>query len=91
MRFEWDERKAQSNLRKHGVTFEEAVTVFADPYLFFTEDSKHSQREEREWAMGEAENGLLLVVTFTMRDERIRIISARRATKTERRRYEEGI
>jgi uncharacterized protein len=90
MQFEWDENKAESNWLKHNITFEEAVTVFADPYLLFTEDSQHSEQEERQWAMGEAENGLMLVIVFTMRGEQIRIISARKATKTERKRYEEG-
>ena len=91
MCFEWDDNKAESNLLKHGITFEEAVTVFADPYLLLTEDSKHSGQEEREWAMGEAENGLTIVVVFTVRGEQIRIISARKATKIERKKYEEGI
>ncbi len=90
MEFEWDTDKAESNLRKHGVSFEEAVTIFADPYLLFTEDSKHSQREEREWALGESEKRLLLVVVFTMRENNIRLISARKATKQERRNYEQG-
>ncbi|MGK7943799.1 MAG: BrnT family toxin [Microcystaceae cyanobacterium] len=89
MEFEWDTDKAESNLRKHGVSFEEAVTIFADPYLLFTEDSKHSQREEREWAIGESEKGLLLVVVFTMRENNTRLISARKATKQERRNYEQ--
>jgi uncharacterized protein len=91
MRFEWDDNKAESNLLRHGITFEEAVTVFADPYLLLTEDSKHSEQEEREWAMGEAENGSMIVVVFTMRGEQIRIMSARKATKIERKKYEEGI
>jgi len=91
MRFNWDKNKAESNFRKHGITFEDAVTIFADPYLLFTEDIKHSEEEEREWAIGESENGLILVVVFTMRQEIFRIISARKATKKERKRYEEGI
>ncbi len=91
MHFEWDENKAESNFLKHGIQFEEAVTVFADPYLLFTEDSSHSYGEEREWAIGESENGSMVVVVFTMRDERIRIISARKATKKECRQYESGI
>jgi uncharacterized protein len=91
MRFEWNDDKAESNALKHGITFEEAVTVFADPYLLFTEDSQHSQGEEREWAIGEVENGSLVVVVFTMRGEQIRIISARKATKRECQRYESGI
>lgn len=91
MQFEWDDNKAESNALKHGITFDEAVTVFADPDLLFTEDSRHSQGEEREWAIGETENGSIVVVVFTMRDEQIRIISAREATKKERQRYESGI
>ena len=91
MQFEWYENKAESNWLKHNITFEEAVTVFADPYLLFTEDSQHSDREERQWAIGEAENGLTIVIVFTMRGEQIRIISARKATKRERKKYEEGI
>lgn len=91
MRFEWDDNKAEANFVKHGIAFEEAVTVFADPYLLFTEDSSHSDREEREWAIGEAENNLILVIIFTMRDQNIRIISARKATKRERKNYEAGI
>lgn len=91
MRFEWNDNKAESNALKHGITFEEAVTVFADPYLLFTEDSKHSQGEEREWAIGEAENSSIVVVIFTMRGKQIRIISARKATKKECQRYESGI
>ncbi len=91
MRFEWDNNKAESNFLKHGISFEQAVTVFADPYLLFTEDSKHSEKEQREWAIGEAKNGSLLVVIFTMRGDSIRIISARKATKIERKQYEEGI
>ena len=91
MRFEWNDNKAESNALKHGITFEEAVSVFADPYLLFTEDSRHSQGEVREWAIGEAENGSIVVVVFMMRGEEIRITSARKATKRERQRYESGI
>ncbi len=91
MKFEWDENKAKSNVVKHGITFSEAVTIFADPYLLFTEDSQHSQEEEREWAIGVSENGSLIVIVFTIRDEKIRIISARKATKNERKQYEQGI
>ena len=91
MRFEWDDNKAESNAVKHGITFEEAVTVFADPDLLFTEDTQHSQGEQREWAMGITESGLLVVVVFTMRGEQIRIISARIASKKEQQSYEPGI
>jgi uncharacterized protein len=90
MRFEWDDDEAEANPKKHGLTFEEAATVFADPYLLFTEDSQHSYGEEREWAIGETEEGLIAVVVFTLRDEQVRIISARLATKQERQRYESG-
>ena len=91
MRFDWDENKAESNFRKHGITFDDAVTIFADPYLLFTEDVKHSEEEEREWGIGEAENGLIIVVVFTVRGDTFRIISARKATKKERFQYEYGI
>jgi uncharacterized protein len=90
MRFEWDDSKAESNAIKHGITFEEAVTIFADPYLLFTEDFLHSQGEEREWAIGAAENGSIVVVVFTMRGEQLRVISARKATKRECQEYESG-
>jgi uncharacterized protein len=91
MRFEWDDNKAESNALKHGITFEEAVTVFADPDLIFTQDSQHSQGEEREWAIGATENGSIVVVVFTLRNKQIRIISARNATKMEYQSYESGI
>jgi uncharacterized protein len=91
MRFEWDDNKAESNALKHGITFEEAVTVFADPDLMFTQDSQHSQGEEREWAIRATENGSIVVVVFTIRDKQIRIISARNATKMEYQSYESGI
>jgi uncharacterized protein len=91
MRFEWDNNKAESNAVKHDITFEEAITAFADPALLFTEDSLHSWGEEREWAIGATENGLVVVIVFTMRGEQIRIISARAASKQERQEYESGI
>jgi uncharacterized protein len=91
MRFEWDNDKAESNAVKHGIAFEEAVTVFADPDLLFTQDSQHSDGEAREWAIGATENGLIVVVVFTMRGKQIRIISARMATKKEYQSYESGI
>jgi uncharacterized protein len=91
MRFEWDNNKAESNAVKHGITFEAAITAFADPALLFTEDSLHSWEEEREWAIGATENGLVVVIVFTMRGEQIRVISARAATKQERQEYESGI
>lgn len=88
--FEWDERKARDNLRKHGVSFEEASTVFADPLSSTIADEEHSAMEERSVIIGESNRLRLLVVVFTDRDERIRIISARLPTRRERRDYEEG-
>lgn len=81
MRFDWDENKAESNFHKHGITFDNAVTIFADPYLLFTEDVKHSEEEEREWGIGESENGLIIVVVFTVRGDTFRIISAVKSNK----------
>ena len=86
--FEWDEDKARSNIRKHGVTFEEASTVFADPLAIIFSDEAHSDDELREILIGPSNEGRLLMVSFTER-EAIRIISARQATKRERRDYEQ--
>ena len=91
MSFQWDPSKAQTNLWKHRISFEEAVTIFGDPHLMFTVDPEHSYGEEREWAIGETDKGSILVVVFTMREDEIRIISARPATKQEINRYESGI
>src|SRR5678810_695952 len=92
MRFEWDDRKARSNARKHGVTFEQAVTVFDDPGRWFGLDPKHSSpSESREWLIGAEDGGRLLVLTFTRKqDGVIRLISARLAGRRDRRKYEEG-
>ena len=92
MRFEWNKAKASTNLDKHGVKFELAVTAFDDPFALVTDDSKHSTKtERREWLMGESDEGVLVVV-FTIRNNgKIRrIISARKAKRRERRRYEES-
>jgi len=88
--FEWDSRKARSNLAKHGVSFEEVATVFGDPLSLTIPDPEHSVTEPRHIVMGKAFNGKLLVVVHTDRDDNIRIISARRASRRERRFYEEG-
>jgi uncharacterized protein len=88
--FEWDEEKAASNKKKHGVTFEEAATVFADPLAAIFDDEAHSVEEQREIIIGHSEEDRLLLVSFTERAGAIRIISARRATKRERRDYEEN-
>jgi len=89
LEFEWDDRKARLNIGKHGVSFEEASTVFADPLALTIYDPLHSEDEERYVALGESQRRSLLVVVFTDRDDRVRIISARAATRRERRQYEE--
>ncbi len=88
MRFVWDERKASSNARKHRVTFKEAATVFADPLAIIIEDLGHPENGQ---IIGESQGSRTLLVVFVERDEdAVRLISARRATRHERRRYEEG-
>jgi uncharacterized DUF497 family protein len=91
MEYDWDKRKAARNLSKHGVAFEEAVTVFDDPLFVIFEDPDHSGRENRYIIVGESNRQRLLVVAYTERLERIRIISARKATPAERKTYEEEI
>jgi hypothetical protein len=88
LRFEWSEQKAQTNFKKHGVSFDEAVTAFYDPLKFDDYDEAHSQDEDRFKLIGESANGRLLVVTYVERLDIIRIISSRLATKNERRYYE---
>ena len=90
MQFEWDPDKADSNLEKHGVPFDEAATAFGDPLSLTIADPDHSYDEERFVLLGHSFIGRLVVVVHTDRDERIRIISARIATKNERRSYGEG-
>lgn len=88
--FEWDEEKAKKNRSKHGVSFEEASTVFADALAVTIADPLHSEEEDRFISIGESERMRLLVVSFTDREDRIRIISARFASRRERKRYEEA-
>ena len=88
--FEWDERKAKRNLKKHGVSFEEAATVFGDPLSLTIDDPLHSKHEERFVTMGESVRRRILVVVHTERGDNIRIISARVATRRERKAYEEN-
>jgi len=88
--FEWDEDKAAANLAKHDVSFEEAATVFADPVAVVFDDEVHSIEEHREIIVGYSAGGRLLIVCFTERPPAIRIISARRATKRERKAHEEN-
>jgi len=89
--FEWDLRKARTNLVKHGVGFEEAATIFGDPLSLTIPDPEHSLAERRYITMGRAFNRKLLVVVHTDRDDNIRVISARRASRRERKFYEETI
>jgi len=90
--FQWDSRKARSNLRKHGITFVEAASVFADPLARIFDDPDHSMEESREIIIGRCGKGKLLLVCFSEPfEEQIRIISARRATKLEQHDYEENV
>lgn len=88
--FEWDAEKARENLHKHGVSFDEAVTAFSDPLSRTIRDPDHSDTEERYILMGVSDRMRLLVVAHTERGDRIRLITARIASKRERRQYEEG-
>jgi uncharacterized DUF497 family protein len=88
--FEWDERKALLNLAKHGIEFRLAAFVFSDPAGLWIMDDEHSLVEQRQKIIGDSEKGILVVV-FTSRGSSIRIISARRASRVERRLYEEKI
>jgi uncharacterized DUF497 family protein len=89
VRFEWDRRKASANVEKHGVTFDEAVTVFRDPLSATFDDPNHSLNERRLITIGYSGQGRLLVVCHTERRNAVRVISARRATPHERKRHEE--
>lgn len=89
LRFEWDPQKAARNLAKHGVSFEEAATVFADPLGRIASDPRHSVDEERFVLLGLSERQRLVAVMFAERGEAIRVISARRAIRRERRDYEQ--
>jgi len=88
--FQWDRGKARSNLRKHGVSFDEAASVFFDPLAVSGNDPDHSIDESHYVTFGLSSRGRLLTVIHTVRGDAIRIISARRATRTERKLYEEG-
>ena len=87
---EWDNRKAAANLRKHRVSFEEAVTALRDPFAVTYRDPDHSEEEFRFLTFGLSSMGRILVVAHTEREEAIRLISARSATRSERRAYEEA-
>jgi uncharacterized protein len=87
--FEWDPEKAEANLSKHGVSFEEAVTAFGDPLSMNMPDPDHSENEQRFIVLGMSDRYRLLVISYTERPPRTRIISARLATRHEREQYEE--
>lgn len=86
--YEWDDDKAEANWQKHHVSFDEAVTVFDDPREITSPDPQHSTDEDRFISVGRSQSGQILTVVFTERDQRLRIISARQATRRERRQYE---
>ena len=88
--FEWDDKKAETNLRKHNISFEEASTVFGDDLSITIEDPLHSQNENRYILIGQSIHSRTLVVIHLEKTDAIRIISARRATKKEKRFYEES-
>ncbi|MDO9391569.1 MAG: BrnT family toxin [bacterium] len=86
--FEWDEEKAKTNIKKHGISFDEATTVFLDPFSITIPDPNHSVDEQRYISTGNSDKGRVLVVVYTERRLSIRIISCRKATPTERKQYE---
>lgn len=86
--FEWDASKADSNQKKHGVSFEEATTAFGDPLSLTIPDPDHSHEEDRFVLMGETYRRRLIVVVFTEREDRLRLTSARLTTRREKRTYE---
>lgn len=88
MQFDWDPEKASRNLAKHGISFDEATRVFEDPLFLAFADLDHSFQERRFIIMGELVDGRLLVVAYTERNNQIRLISARLATRQERQTYE---
>ena len=90
MDFEWDDTKAESNERKHGASFAEALTVFADLLALTGYDPGHSDEEDRYITMGTSAAGRLLIVSHTDRGDKIRLLSARGASRRERRDYEDG-
>ena len=90
MDFDWDENKAAANLSRHGVSFDEAKSVFDDPVFVDFYDPDHSYDEHRYIIIGESRRGRLLIVSYTERENAIRLISAREAARREREAYEEG-
>jgi len=91
LQFEWDPRKAKVNLAKHGVSFEEAMTVFGDLLARIFDDEEHSEDEKREIIIGHSIQQHLVLVSFTCVEDTIRLLSARKATRQERKDYEENV
>jgi len=90
MNFEWDPKKATANVKKHGVTFQEAATIFGDPLAITFDDPDHSLSENRYITFGLSLQKRLIVVSHTERGDRTRIINARLMNREERKIYEEG-
>ncbi|MDQ3632979.1 MAG: BrnT family toxin [Acidobacteriota bacterium] len=90
MKFEWDKEKAESNLKKHGISFDEAVSAFDDLFNVDLFDPKHSEDENRFILVGQSENERILIVSYAERGDKIRIINARKVTSKERKDYENG-
>ena len=88
--FEWDENKSDRNLNKHGVAFEEAKTIFNDPFAITIDDPDHSVEEDRYLDIGLSSKGRILVAWYTERNDNIRIIGSRKALRSERKMYEKG-
>jgi uncharacterized DUF497 family protein len=88
LQFEWDDDKAASNLAKHRISFEEAATVFRDPFALIFDDETHAIKEQREIIIGHSTRNRLLLVCFIERGDKLRLFSARSATRKERRDYE---
>ena len=91
LRFEWDEMKAVATARKHGLSFEEATTIFSDPNTITIFDVEHLDEEDRFIDIGLSASGRILVVVYTERGTRIRVVSCRKATPAERRQYEQRV
>jgi uncharacterized protein len=89
--YEWDAEKAKRNLQKHGVTFEDAAAVFLDPLALTFPDPDHSSGEDREITIGRSSRQQVVFVSHCQRGNRLRIITARKTTRGERKQYEEGI
>jgi uncharacterized DUF497 family protein len=90
MEFEWDEAKNRSNIGKHGIDFADAEAVF-DGVMVRFEDDRYEYGETRERAIGMLANGFVVMLVFTTRDGRVRLISARPASRFERKKYEEAL